>query len=265
MGSFVALALPPEAADSNVLPNGFNFSSLLSAAEEKAERAKWKAALLFHNETGCKDLAYDGFFRTNDLQAVASLVNYSQADYLRMDMEAMPHSMDDYIRDGYKSANFIRRKLVGESDGAASLRFAGEWMKDLVRLAREANPRIVPDLYDVSARFGTGFQTNTWAGLMDDGFAGATPCEYFRMNCLDRLAALTREQRLAIGSSGKSLRPTITPGETPGTFGLPPNIDQPGGAEGAMLNSLLQLFASGATGFALYTSIGMCSASFRCL
>ena len=94
--------------------------------------------------------------------------------YAMVHMLREPREAWGYIRDGYKSANFIRLKIVGESDGAASLRFAGEWMKDLVRLASEANPRIVPDLYDVSARFGTGFQTNTWAGLMDDGFAGAT-------------------------------------------------------------------------------------------
>ena len=210
LGSFNALALPPKSADSDQLPNGFNFSAHgLSAKEEAVERAKWKAALVFHNATGVEDLSYDGFFFKNDLRAVGAIVNYTQADYLRMDIERFEHSLDEWVRVGYLSANFAPRKQPGESDGAASVRLAAEWMRQITVVARAANPRIVPDLYDVSARYGKGFQVNTWAGLMNDGFVGASPCVYFRMNCLDQLASQVRAERLAIGDAAKTLRPTM--------------------------------------------------------
>ena len=259
LGSFNALSLPPSAADGGSLPLGFNFSAHgLSVEEEAAERVKWKAALLFHNATLVEDLSYDGFFFRNDLRAVGAIVNYTQADYLRMDIERFEHSLDEWVRVGYRSANFAPRKQPGESDGAASVRLAAEWMRQIVVVAKAANPQIVPDLYDVSARYGRGFQVNTWAGLMNDGYVGATPCVYFRMNCLDQLASQVRAERLAIGDTGKTLRPTMTPGATPGTFGTPQIIwAEPGGAQAAMFNRLIQVYASGATGFSLYTSIGM--------
>jgi hypothetical protein len=50
-----------------------------------------------------------------------------------------------------------------------------------------------------------------------------------------------------------------TPGATPGTFGTPQIIwGESDGAQAALFNRLIQVYASGATGYTLYTSIGMC-------
>ena len=57
LGSFTALKLTNISASQGVRgPQGFNFSAAgVSAAQEKVERDKWKAALEFYNETGVMD------------------------------------------------------------------------------------------------------------------------------------------------------------------------------------------------------------------
>ena len=83
LGSFTALKLTNISAPQGVRgPQGFNFSAAgVSAAQEKVERDKWKAALEFYNETGVMDISYDGFFKQNDLDTVTKLVTYAQPDY----------------------------------------------------------------------------------------------------------------------------------------------------------------------------------------
>ena len=83
LGSFTALKLTNISASQGVRgPQGFNFSAAgVSAAQEKVERDKWKAALEFYNETGVMDISYDGFFKQNDLDTVTKLVTYAQPDY----------------------------------------------------------------------------------------------------------------------------------------------------------------------------------------
>ena len=83
LGSFTALKLTNISASQGVRgPQGFNFSAAgVSAAQEKVERDKWKAALSFYNETGVMDISYDGFFKQNDLDTVTKLVTYAQPDY----------------------------------------------------------------------------------------------------------------------------------------------------------------------------------------
>ena len=52
----------------------------------------------------------------------------------------------------------------------------------------------------------------------------ASPSDYYRVNLLDRLAASVRNERRAILASESpraQLRPTISPGATPGVDGLP--------------------------------------------
>ena len=72
------------------------------------------------------------------------------------------------------------------------------------------------------------------------------------MNSLDRLAASTRAERLAVGNS-TSVIPWLSPGQTVADGGAPPEDTDPGVA---LFNALLQVFASGATGFHLYTHNG---------
>jgi hypothetical protein len=68
------------------------------------------------------------------------------------------------------------------------------------------------------------------------------------MNSLDRLAACTRAERLAVGKSTDVI-PWLSPGQTVADGGAPPEETDPGLA---MFNSMIQIFASGATGFHLY-------------
>lgn len=85
LGTFDALVMPVAAAGSAASTNGFNFSAHgLTAAQEKVERAKWKAALIFYEAEKIIDLSYDGFFLQHDLNAIQRIVNYSQPDYLSM-------------------------------------------------------------------------------------------------------------------------------------------------------------------------------------
>lgn len=82
LGSFAALKLTNISSALSDGADGFNFSAAgVSAAQEKVERDKWKAALEFYNETGVMDVSYDGFFKQNDLDTVTKLVTYAQPDY----------------------------------------------------------------------------------------------------------------------------------------------------------------------------------------
>lgn len=91
--------------------------------------------------------------------------------------------------------------------------------------------------------------------------APASPSDYYRMNLLDRLGASVRNERLAILASASPrarVRPTISPGETPGVDGLPLYLGSPHVTPYSVLtNQLFQMYAAGATGFALYTQTGM--------
>lgn len=70
LGCFKALKSPPAAARS-AGTDGFNFTAVgLTAAKEAVERSKWAAALDFFALTGEMDLAYDGWFRKNDMAII---------------------------------------------------------------------------------------------------------------------------------------------------------------------------------------------------
>lgn len=69
-----------------------------------------------------------------------------------------------------------------------------------------------------------------------------------RRGSLDVLAATVRAERLAVGTS-VSLVPWLTPGQSGGTGG--PQTADP---RSAMFNALIQVFASGATGFNMFTT-----------
>lgn len=79
------------------------------------------------------------------------------------------------------------------------------------------------------------------------------PSYYGVQNGLDVLAGSVREERLAVGTNSE-LIPWLTPGETVGTGGNGVLSGAPGIT---MFNMLIQIFANGATGFNVYTSIGM--------
>jgi hypothetical protein len=274
-----ALTLPVETADSDLDPPlGFNFSKHgFTHKQERIERTKWRQALEFWNLTkslpnpptadgwiqlgpGKLDLSYDGYFFQSDIAAALSIVNYTKPDYLRMDIESFEDTLQDYVDFGYHSANFAPRKLPGESDGAASVRMAQGWVAQLVKMAKEIAPGLVPDVYDISALDGAGFQINTWSSMAATG-APASPCDYYRLNLLDRLAATVRNERMAILASGlpkAGLRPTLSPGETPGVDGLALYLDSADVTPYSVLyNQLIQIYAAGATGFAYYTQTGM--------
>jgi hypothetical protein len=276
---FQALTLPVETADSDLDPPlGFNFSKHgFTYEQERIERTKWRQALEFWNLTkslphsptadgwvqlgpGKLDLSYDGYFFQSDIAAALSIVNYTKPNYLRMDIESFEDTLQDWVNFGYRSANFAPRKLPGECDGAASVRMAQGWVAQLVKMAKEMVPGLVPDVYDISAVGGVGFQIDTWSAMAAAG-APASPCDYYRLNLLDRLAATVRNERMAIlasGFPGAGLRPTLSPGETPGVDGLALYL---GSADvtpySVLYNQLIQTYAAGATGFAYYTQTGM--------
>ena len=130
---------------------------------------------------------------------------------------------------------------------------AQAWIGDLVAAARELVPGLVPDLYDVSALGGQGYQVNNWHAIATlGGPPVASPSDYYRVNLLDRLAASVRNERRAILASESPrahVRPTISPGETPGVDGLPIYLGSPHVTPYlALKNQLLQIYAAGATG-----------------
>ena len=137
---------------------------------------------------------------------------------------------------------------------------AQSWLGELVVGAKQIVPGLVPDLYDVSALDGQGYQINNWKSMAAMG-APASPSDYYRMNLLDRLGDSVRNERLAVLASAyprAHLRPTISPGATPGVDGLPLYLGSPDVTPYLVLkNQLFQLYAAGATGFALYTQSGM--------
>ena len=257
MGSFQALTLPPETADSELDPPlGFNFSAAgLTATQERIERRKWKNALLFWNDTkhrfgrGRLDLSYDGWFYHEDIAAALAIINYTKPDFARFDIESFEHTLQDYVNVGWMSANFDARKLVNETDGAVSVRIANDWVGRLIKLAKDTVPNLMPDLYDVSAIDGQGYQINTWSSMAEAG-APASPCDYYRLNLLDRLAATVRNERLAILAShfpAARLRPTLGPGETPGVDGLAIYLGTEVTPYAVLFNQLIQVYAAGAT------------------
>lgn len=79
------------------------------------------------------------------------------------------------------------------------------------------------------------------------------PSYYGVQNGLDVLARSVRYEREAVGATTE-LIPWLTPGETDGTGGNGPLSSAPGTT---MRNMVIQIFANGATGFNVYTSIGM--------
>ena len=255
LGCFTALKSPAAAAHSaSGKDGGFNFTAVgLTAAEEVAEREKWAAALDFFASTGQMDLAYDGWFRKHDFQIIFKHVKFAMPDYYSMDIESFPE-WEAWAQVGYKSKNFARRKLLGESDAAASQRFSTEWLGGAVEAAQRANPAVKPYLYDIWARFDNGYQITTWPMASKIGLADM-PSYYGVENGLGVLARSVREERLAVGTTSE-LIPWLTPGETGGTGGNGVLSGAPGVT---MRNMLIQIFASGES---LYNSVFCCSSAY---
>ena len=165
-----------------------------------------------------------------------------------MDIESFPE-LEAWAVVGYKSANFARQKKAGETDSAATRRIAQSWLGGAVDAARKAAPHSKAYLYDIWARFDAGYQITDWPMAKAIGLADM-PSYYGLQNGLDVLARTIRQEREAVGT-GSELIPWFTPGETGGTGG--PQSADPGRA---MFNILIQGFASGMTGFNVYTSDG---------
>jgi hypothetical protein len=200
-----------------------------------------------------RPVADDGIFYQDGVRRYAATVNYSQADFLSVDIEILPE-FGTWASVAYKSANFVRRLQPGEANSAATLRIARSWLGGVVDAAKKARPGIRPYLYSAYAKYDHGFQLTTWPMLKSMGF-GSTPSYYQLMNSLDSLAAFTRAERLAIGTTAE-LHPWITPGQTPGTDGQPATGSLPNEPRVFFFNALIQLFGSGATGFNIYTADG---------
>eukprot|EP01043_Picozoa_sp_COSAG02_P002326 COSAG02_NODE_54_length_43941_cov_54.857990_2_plen_574_part_00 len=222
IGSFTALKLKNISASLSDRSDGFNFSAAgVSATQEKVERQKWKAALEFYNRTGLMDLAYDGFFKQNDLETVTQLVQYTQPDYFSMDIESFPE-LEAWASVGYKSKNFVAAKKQGESDSSATLRIAQSWLGGAAQAATKAKPDVKNYLYDIWARFDHGFQITDWPMAAEIGLADM-PSYYGLENGLDVLARTIRQEREAVGTKSE-LIPWLTPGETGGTFSVDRSI-----------------------------------------
>ena len=249
LGTFEALVMPVAAADS---ASAFNFSAHgLTAEQEKVERAKWKAALRFYEAEKIIDLAYDGYFLQHDLDAIQRIVNYSQPDYLSMDIETLPQ-LEKWVELGFKSANFAAAKRRGESDSDAAVRLGASWVGGIVAAAKAVQPRVRVYFYNIWAQYGAGFQSISWEKARQLGLADM-PSFYERpiQNDLQTMAEYVRDERLTIGT-GSELIPWLTPGQTPGTDG--PHSADPGAA---LFNTLIQAFASGATGFNVFDDDGV--------
>jgi hypothetical protein len=245
IGSLDALKMPVAAADS-AGPSGFNFSAHgLTPAQDKLERSKWRNALLFYEANQTIDLSYDGWFKQHDFEVIRQLVNFTLPDYFSMDIEAFPE-LEKWIEVGFRSANFA--KLPGETNSAASLRFAQSWIGGAVAAAKSVQPNVKPYLYDIWAKYDAGYQITSWPMAAKIGLADM-PSYYGVENGLDVLARKVREERVAVGI-GSELIPWLTPGATSGTGGLPGGTSAEPGIE--MFNMLLQLFGNGATGFNVY-------------
>eukprot|EP01052_Picozoa_sp_SAG31_P027229 SAG31_NODE_2531_length_5555_cov_4.715909_1_plen_952_part_00 len=247
IGSLDALKMPVAAADS-AGPSGFNFSAHgLTPAQDKLERSKWRNALLFYEANQTIDLSYDGWFKRHDFEVIRKIVNFTRPDYFSMDIEGFPE-LEKWIELGFRSANFAAAKVLGETDSAASLRFAQSWVGGVVAAAKAVKPDIKAYLYDIQAKYDAGFQITSWPMAAKIGLADM-PSYYGVENGLDVLARKVRGERLAVGT-GSELVPWLTPGATSGTGGIPGGTSAEPGVE--MFNMMLQLFANGATGFNVY-------------
>eukprot|EP01052_Picozoa_sp_SAG31_P030171 SAG31_NODE_3073_length_4714_cov_2.744529_3_plen_650_part_00 len=246
MAVFSALKMSPAAA------RAVNFSALgvTSAAQVAAERAQLVAAANFFATTKMMDVSYNGIFYRNNVAAVASLVAFSQPDFLSFDIETLP-PFDAWAQKAALSPNFLTRVQPGETRSAACLRIAQGWIGGVVAAARAEMPTVKPAMYTAHAIYDLGFQLTSWPMLAELGFSDQ-PSYYSFMNSLDRLAASTRMERLAVANS-TAVIPWLSPGETIADGGPPPEDTDPGVA---MFNALLQVFASGATGFHLYVHDG---------
>ena len=255
-GSLIALKMKPSAADQ---ANGtlvtswssFNMSARgLNASETAEEQVKWRAALEFYNRTGLLDLSYDGFFFRNDLDAIAGSVDRAQSDYVTFDVESLP-DFNSWMDVGYTSENFEGRRLDGESDSAASFRIAQGWMGGVVNAAQSAKADIKPYMFNILAGFDRGIDSTTWDMAASIGFADSPAFGgYMTQNDLRLLAMSTRRERETV-KPGTEVIPWLTNGESAGTGGA--QTSQP---RLAMFNMLLQIFASGAVGFNVYTDYG---------
>ena len=152
---------------------------------------------------------------------------------------------------GYRSANFAAAKRPGEHDSDAAVRLGASWVGGIVAVAKAVQPQVRVYFYNIWAQYNAGFQSIGWQMAEQLGLADM-PSFYERpiQNDLQTMAAYVRAERLTIGT-GSELIPWLTPGETPGTDG--PHSADPGAA---MFNSLIQAFASGATGFNVFDDDG---------
>lgn len=251
LGSFTALTRPPSAAYSTGL-DGFNFSRHgLSASQQIVERQKWHNSLVFYDAYRTIDLSYDGWFVQNDVSAIEKLVNYTQADYLSMDIETLPQ-LEQWIEVGSNSKNFPTVKKDGERDSEALVRLGSAWVSAAVTAAKAVQPNIKVYFYNIWARFNAGYQSISWNMAEKIGLADM-PSMYERpiQNDLRALAQNVRDERLTVGTSTE-LIPWLTPGQTPGTNG--PKFAYPCLS---MFNTLIQVFCAGATGFNMFDNDGV--------
>ena len=145
---------------------------------------------------------------------------------------------EEWAKVAASSPNFLARmkEHPGQSRAATCLRIAQGWIGGVVSAARAEVPELKPGMYTASASFDKGFQLTSWPMLAGLGFA-SQPSYYDKMNSLDRLAACTRTERLAVGNSTAVL-PWLSPGQTVADGGAPPADIDPGLA---LFNSLLQV------------------------
>ena len=105
------------------------------------------------------DCAPAGWFFQNDLDGLAKLVNYSQADYVTMDIESFPE-LEPYVAVAYKSKNLKARQTKGETDSAAGLRVARGWTSGCVAAAKQVKPDVTVYMYWLNACFDRGVQVS---------------------------------------------------------------------------------------------------------
>jgi hypothetical protein len=171
IGSFSALKLKNISASQSDGHDGFNFSAAgVSPEQEKVERQKWEAALVFYNQTGVMDLAYDGYFKQNDFDTITKLVKYTQPTYFSMDIESFPE-LEAWAVVGYKSTNFAAAKKQGETDSATTLRIAQSWLGGAAKAATAGKSDVKSYLYGIYARFDHGYQITDWPMAADIGLA----------------------------------------------------------------------------------------------
>lgn len=133
------------------------------------ETDTWMAAIdYFHFDSefsGAFDVAYDGIFRTRDLQNLSAVLAHTNPDYLFIDQESFPWFYTQWLPDVTNSSLAEARRLNGETDRKLAYRLANELLDSIIGAIRGACAGcdgVKIGLYDAGSVLNYGYQVFTW-------------------------------------------------------------------------------------------------------